>query len=409
MSSDNVKSPWYPDSITELTDEDLTARRYKQSILSLPYETRTYLKRVMETARQTQQLETVSATIDRAYRIEVASILDTEDVPVSRADYNIKYTIPPEGWVADHEFPTPDLVSEDALADAPINDGRTQNYSTTSVVTELAKDLIPHVDGIESQADVTRRGLKRLVGELSTGKSSTGYRSCSTRSGLESSLTESGGFEVSNPAPPLVDLYKGDANNGLCAYIASEVTDPPSEYGRVGEWADRVGTSPTTFEPAKRRPLYAYGVLEPSSEEATMPRLRVPDTPTVAWIRHAQAVAPDKVDVTELLQYTGRTKLIIWFINDADPNEWYSISAVARESPVSDQTMRKHKDVLVDAGIIEKKEQQRGSQTYEGYGLNSQSPLAAALIGINNAAVAHRKAYVNDQLPLDDDRYPPAD
>jgi hypothetical protein len=166
MSSDNVPGPWEPDGIDALTDADLTARRYKQSILSLPYDTRTYLKRVIETARQSQGLETVSATIDRAYRIEVAHILDTEDVPVSRADYNIKYTIPPEGWVADREFPTPDLVSEDALADASVNDGRTQNYSTTSVVAEIATDVIPHVDGIESQADVTRRGLKRLVGEL---------------------------------------------------------------------------------------------------------------------------------------------------------------------------------------------------------------------------------------------------
>jgi hypothetical protein len=164
--TDDVTAPWFPETIEPLTDADLTARRYKQSILSLPYATRTYLKRVMETARQSQELKTVSATIDRAYRIEVAHILDTEDVPVSRAEYNIKYTIPPEGWVADQEFPSPELVSEDALADAPVNDGRTQNYSTTSVVTEIATDVIPHVNGIESQADVTRRGLKRLVGEL---------------------------------------------------------------------------------------------------------------------------------------------------------------------------------------------------------------------------------------------------
>jgi len=208
---------------------------------------------------------------------------------------------------------------------------------------------------------------------------------------------------------PLVDLYKGRANNGLCTYIARELEDAPSEYGRVGDWADRVGTSATTFEPAKRRPLYAYGVLEPSSEDATMPRLRVPDTPTVAWIRHAQAVAPDGIDVAELLQYTGRTKLILWFLDGADPEEWYSISAVARESPLSDQTMRKHKETLVESGVVEKGDQQRGRQTYAGYRLNNDSPLANALVGINETASAHRKAYVTETLPLADKWYPSTD
>lgn len=215
---------------------------------------------------------------------------------------------------------------------------------------------------------------------------------------------------MSNPTQfPLVDLYKGRANNGLCAYIAHNVTEPPTPYERVGEWADRVGASSTTFEPDKRRPLYAYGVLEPSDDQAVMTRLRVPDTPVVAWIRHAQRVAPEGVDVADLLQYTGRTRLIIWFINAADPDEYYSIGGVDRQSPLSDQTMRTHKETLVDAGIIEKQEQQRGRQTYAGYGLNSHSPLAAALIGINEAAAEHRKAFVNEQLPLADHWYPQTD
>jgi hypothetical protein len=208
---------------------------------------------------------------------------------------------------------------------------------------------------------------------------------------------------------PFVDLYKGGAHNGLCAYIATEVTDPPSEYKRIVDLVDRIGTSTTTLNPDRRGLLYAYGVLEPSNEEAPMPRLRVPDTPVVAWIRHAQAVAPDGIDVADLLQYRGRARLISWFINDADPDEWYSISAVGRESPLSDQTMRKHKETLVESGIVEKSERQRGRQTYAGYRINSNSPLATVLIDINRVATAHRKAYVNEQLPLDDKLYPPTD
>jgi len=162
--SDDVSEPWDCEaSVLDLTDTDLQASRSAQGIASDPSRE---LHRLTETYRRHAELDTRSGVLDRAVRVQTAAMLDDPDIETgfTRETYDVAYTIPPEGWVAEYvdtADPIP-RIEEHEVAD----DDREIVFSTAPVVSEMYKRLADNHDQMYS--GFVKAGVARLLGyELS--------------------------------------------------------------------------------------------------------------------------------------------------------------------------------------------------------------------------------------------------
>lgn len=155
----DVEDPWQQDvSVTELTDTDIQVARNQQTrVADSGYE----LHRLVETLRQAEDLPDWGMTCDRALRVELAAGIDAYDIQFSREDYDIAYTIPPVGWIADREWETVDLVDED---DVDVSD-RTIGFSTPPVVHTMAKDALDE-GAYNTLTEMVETGVMRMLGRL---------------------------------------------------------------------------------------------------------------------------------------------------------------------------------------------------------------------------------------------------
>jgi len=161
MSTDDVTEPWWPDDIRLVTDTDLQAKRYARGQLSDPTD---YSARLVETARRAEGLETASATIDRALRIQLAHLIDSRGVLFSRDDYDISYLIPPPSWVDEQRFDQRDVVAVEDLPEDIDAAERSLAFTTAEVVYAILQDAIDDTE-YETLSDLLRDGLERLIGQ----------------------------------------------------------------------------------------------------------------------------------------------------------------------------------------------------------------------------------------------------
>lgn len=162
MSNDDVTEPWWPDDIRLVTDTDLQAKRYARGQLSDPTD---YSARLVETARRAEELETASATIDRALRIQLAHLIDSREVLFSRDDYEVSYLIPPPSWVSEQRFGEHDLVAVKDLPEGLDPEDRSIAFTTSEVVYEMLQDAAEQTE-YDTLSDLIRDGLERLIGQL---------------------------------------------------------------------------------------------------------------------------------------------------------------------------------------------------------------------------------------------------
>jgi len=151
---DDVAKQWAPDvDVTEMTDTDLTASRRDNSNISDP--TRE-LHRLAEAVNEYYEYDDLSWTLDTALRHELARLIDNDEVSFGREDFDVRYTIPPEGYVIEHEYDEID-VPEDSDLDRAIN------FSTAPVVLGMA-DRVVHEQKHDSISVTVRAGLRLLAG-----------------------------------------------------------------------------------------------------------------------------------------------------------------------------------------------------------------------------------------------------
>lgn len=158
---DDVTDPWWPDDIRLVTDTDLQASRYARGHLSDPTD---YSVRAVETARQAEGLETASATIDRGLRVQLAHLIDSGEVSISREDYNIAYTIPPASWVREHYVNSYEILPCEALPDDVDPDERSIAFTTAETVYEILQDIINETEH-DTLSGLIRKGVERLIGQ----------------------------------------------------------------------------------------------------------------------------------------------------------------------------------------------------------------------------------------------------
>jgi hypothetical protein len=159
--TEDVTEPWMVDDVRKLTDTDLEAKRYARGVLYGADET---VPRLIATALDAEGLSERPVVIDRALRVEVAALIDNRELPFTRDDYDVAYTIPPASWVQRQSFPERELVTVERAREMGIDVERQRyHYSTAEVVHEMIEAGID-AGVIDSHAAVARDGLRRLVG-----------------------------------------------------------------------------------------------------------------------------------------------------------------------------------------------------------------------------------------------------
>ncbi|MFT4948691.1 MAG: hypothetical protein ACI9CA_000813 [Natronomonas sp.] len=154
---DALAERWTPEDlpILDQTDTDLqitrsTSTRVADSSHTLHIYTETLCRR--------DDYKNWSETLDMAFRVELAALIDERETEFTRADYDVAYTIPPEGWVSSQEFRTTDVLDEGAVE----VDGRTIGVAIPKIVHEM---LTEYAEGTEvTFSALARDGVDRLLG-----------------------------------------------------------------------------------------------------------------------------------------------------------------------------------------------------------------------------------------------------
>lgn len=385
--SDNITEPWDTDEIKEQTDVDLQTARYTTVHLSDPSE---YSYKLIETVRQNEVLETPSATIDRALRIELAYLIDTEQVSFSRVEYDIKYTVPPPGWIFKQEFEERELIP---YGKAGIEWANEEDRSVGTTTARVCKDMIDRAveEGItESISGLCRQGLERMIGQREISNKESHYISKSQET---SDVTHE---------YPIVTLFKGEAYGGLTKASIRHVDSLPTQWYRMGDLAEKADCSTNALRDAQDE-MVKYGVLEKSDNtgNSKMPRYRIPNSIVVQLVNNFHnnynpdedthvSVGVRDVSLTGLMGTKGRAQLIAWFIADAEKDTTYSKNGITKHSPVGHSSVRSYIDELAQLGIVNTKKVSRGSQTYTEYTVNSDSPINMFLNRLGEAIFVHQ-------------------
>ena len=155
---DEIAEIWAPDvGVTAMTDTDLISKRnYNTNVSDPDYE----LHQLVDSLVDSERYPDRSYTCDVALRIEVAAILDTGTVSVGRADFDVKYIIPPSNWVSDQTFESVDVIN---MCDVD-TDERGLNFSTPTVVYEMGNRLVNET-GHDTLSELCHAGVCRLAGQ----------------------------------------------------------------------------------------------------------------------------------------------------------------------------------------------------------------------------------------------------
>lgn len=155
---DDVAQQWAGDpDVTEMTDTDLTASRRENQNIS---DTSRYLHRLAETVMAVNEYPDISWTLDTAIRIELARLIDNDEVSFGRDDFDIKFTIPQKGWLSQQDYDEALLKEEDELE----NTERNLYFSLPPTVEDMAKRVV-FEDKYETITAVVVSGLEVLAGK----------------------------------------------------------------------------------------------------------------------------------------------------------------------------------------------------------------------------------------------------
>jgi len=142
-------------SIMDYTDTDLQiSRNYSSRIYDPEYE----IHRLVEVVQDKYGFENPSETIDFVVRIELAAIIDGNEIMLNRDVFDVAYTIPPKGWVGQQTFEKLAIDDDTSGYDDPH-----LSYSTPSVCSDMMNRIRDETD-YEYNIEIIRDGLKRVAG-----------------------------------------------------------------------------------------------------------------------------------------------------------------------------------------------------------------------------------------------------
>jgi len=375
---DDVAQQWADDpDVTEMTDTDLVASRRDNSNVSDPSQK---LHRLLQTVRNGYDYPDTSWTLDTALRVELARLIDTDSVSFGHEDFDVRYTIPPTGWVKQQRFEKLPVVNEEEL---DLTD-RAYNFSSPPVVMWMADRVVD--EGIYSSvSDTVKAGLQVLAGRQNNPPRATVMQTSETTAQNESA-----------PEIAILQLFKTGTQRRIIEYALYEMDD--KQWYRTGEISAKIDITHNVVADAIQPkegfigPMIRFGVIEPKHNPMTMPNIphyRPADTVVMDLLS-----SWDGYPLTELFESEMAQKLVPFFLFRGDNKAW-SVNQIRHEGSFSFSPVANQIGLLVECNLLTTEEKPRTT----AYRLNTDSEIYQFFGQLNDAvldvAEEHEDKYLN--------------
>jgi DNA-binding transcriptional ArsR family regulator len=179
---------------------------------------------------------------------------------------------------------------------------------------------------------------------------------------------------MSKQTLPVIQLFDSKSSRQLLRFAINHIDD--DERYRTGEIAESAGVSRESVRTHMDR-LIAFGVFETENPDANIPYHTVADSAVMDLIG-----SWDGYPLLDLFEYSGSLSIVEFFLTRADPEESYSKwSLYSKHDVAKDQTLSKHLPTVVESGLIETVEGERGKK----YTLDEDSEMYTLLYELNEA------------------------
>lgn len=337
----NITKPWRQGvPVTELTGKDLNQAR--NETIGLSDRDHKYTRRVQTLANALNLGK--SATIDRSVRIELAYAIDAGKVPFSRDDFDVAYIVPPSGWVDDNE----DVwqVDLNPVDEEEVDTSSRIIHATVPPVVEKMVDAAVDQGPYDSKTAVMKKSIDRYF----------------------DSTTD----PQQNPPLAVRELFRTNGRRE----ILSMFLEYPSKWMRKSEITENVDVSRETVR-ENLDPLRRLGIIEVRDPDVQIPHYRLAESPPIQVL---QSMDCSVEALIELFDYRVRQRVVVFFIESADPNETYSKYKIHHETDIGYDSLKNHMNSLANLGLLNT---EQGSKSTE-YSL-AESHIVEALCALNEA------------------------
>ncbi len=149
----------------------------------------------------------------------------------------------------------------------------------------------------------------------------------------------------------------------------------PNEWFRKADLTDEIDASGESIR-MNLSELLKFGIIEVRDDAARIKHYQLASTPPVEEIQRVGEIEL----FCELFAFTARQELVTFFLDQCEPDEWFTRYKLNEELGINYETLKKHLPVLVELGLLET---QDGSRSTE-YRL-SDGPVAVILYRVNEA------------------------
>jgi hypothetical protein len=313
---DSIADQWDDtddDDVMSYTDTDLLLARNWSTRF---HDADNMLQPLIRTVMAEYPVTTESEAMDMALRVGIAKAIDDKITVIDRKQFDIKYSIPPRGWVDRQRF------SVDAIVTVPPDEqSEYLSMSGPPVCKEMCHALCD--EGVfNSITDIEQFGLEILIGH--------------------------------EPDLPIVLLFRYDSMVSVMDFFIDD--SDPTEWYRKSDVNSAISFSRESIRQALGStvnvgPLVLFGIVDINSTDVSHPRYQVANTNVVSVIREYRAM-----DTTPSAQpffnTSARRQLTQFFLFQADPETTYSHYSLQKQTPVSYRGVSDNMDQFVDAGIV---------------------------------------------------------
>lgn len=149
----------------------------------------------------------------------------------------------------------------------------------------------------------------------------------------------------------------------------------PDEWFRKADLTEEIDASGESIR-MNLGELLKFGIITVRDDTARIKHYQLADSDPVALIEETV----DMELLCELFAFTARQELVSFFIDQTEPDEWFTRYKLNDELGINYETLKKHLPVLVELGLLET---QDGSRSTE-YQLRD-GPVAVILYELNEA------------------------
>lgn len=312
-----------PNDVMCYTDTDLTFSRNWSTRLYDP--TGEYRNKALAIQNK-WDLEDLSATLDFATRIALAKMIDDNEIPINRDQFNIRYTIPPRGWIR-HEIGCSLSVSKEEHDDEYIQ------ISMPPVCKEMVEATID--DGLfENKKEVMQYGVDLLTTNMSN---------------IGSEINKIQSNDGETKLIHLFELFRKDSSNKLISYFINNMIDKYRYKIDIeeGSGVNHESVRQNLGSGDNLGILEKYGIVERSDWEANSPRYRLADSDVVEFIQQY-----DGYTFSLFFQNETRRDVFLLFVQQAESGETYTRTQLANKLGISFDPIDKTLEQMREAGMV---------------------------------------------------------